>query len=305
MIRYEPQDHDDWLQWRKKGIGASDAAALIGVSPYENAENVWEKIVHGKTVFETEHMRRGKEIEKIIFPRIEAMVGHLLEEQVCGRSEDFPILQCTFDGLNEKEKLLVEIKYVSNKSRFDNLATVPKHHDVQMQQQMLISKLTKGLYVCTHDGVAMKAFWVNADPILQGKIINAAQAFWDNHVVTQIRPQVLEPAEEKDPVIVKRMRRIKTVIDKIAQLKKEETRLKEEVLSLAKSKSFICKGARFQVLNMPARLKYKELFEYLSSLLPVKEILSTLEMQQFMGDPGQTIRITYPSKKKEKDAKNQ
>lgn len=34
-------DHDQWLEYRKKGIGGSDAAAIAGINPYKNAVAVY------------------------------------------------------------------------------------------------------------------------------------------------------------------------------------------------------------------------------------------------------------------------
>lgn len=38
-------DHDTWLQERKKGIGASDAGALLGMSAYKTNVQLWEEKV--------------------------------------------------------------------------------------------------------------------------------------------------------------------------------------------------------------------------------------------------------------------
>ena len=38
-------DEQTWLDYRRKGIGGSDAAAVIGISPYKTARDVYfEKI---------------------------------------------------------------------------------------------------------------------------------------------------------------------------------------------------------------------------------------------------------------------
>ena len=32
---------DDWLEWRRKGIGGSDAAAILGISPFATARDIY------------------------------------------------------------------------------------------------------------------------------------------------------------------------------------------------------------------------------------------------------------------------
>jgi predicted phage-related endonuclease len=33
--------HEQWLEWRKKGIGGSDAGAIMGLNPYSSAFQVY------------------------------------------------------------------------------------------------------------------------------------------------------------------------------------------------------------------------------------------------------------------------
>ena len=63
----KPKDHAEWLAEREKGIGASDVAAILGLSPWETAYSLWLKKTH--------------QVEPE--PENEAMLmGHLLEEVV-------------------------------------------------------------------------------------------------------------------------------------------------------------------------------------------------------------------------------
>ena len=32
---------DEWLEWRRRGIGGSDAAAILGVSPFATARDLY------------------------------------------------------------------------------------------------------------------------------------------------------------------------------------------------------------------------------------------------------------------------
>ena len=62
--------NEDWLQWRKKGIGGSDVAAALGLSPYRTARDLfYDKIGVEMSVEE--------EDKNIMFE-----IGHLLEDVV-------------------------------------------------------------------------------------------------------------------------------------------------------------------------------------------------------------------------------
>ena len=37
------QKSEEWLDWRKKGIGSSDAPIIMGVSPWKTPFELWEE----------------------------------------------------------------------------------------------------------------------------------------------------------------------------------------------------------------------------------------------------------------------
>lgn len=43
MILYDPQTREEWLKCRCRGIGGSDAGAVIGVNKYRNNVDVWKQ----------------------------------------------------------------------------------------------------------------------------------------------------------------------------------------------------------------------------------------------------------------------
>ncbi len=55
-----------WHEWRRGGIGSSDAAAIMGVSPWRTPKEVWEEKVYGTSVIiDNSAMARGRELEPI------------------------------------------------------------------------------------------------------------------------------------------------------------------------------------------------------------------------------------------------
>ena len=41
LVSTEDMQEETWLQYRRNGIGGSDAAAVIGLSPYKTARDVY------------------------------------------------------------------------------------------------------------------------------------------------------------------------------------------------------------------------------------------------------------------------
>jgi putative phage-type endonuclease len=59
-------DREAWLAARRKGIGASEIAAVLGISPWESPFSLYHRKVNGWEVTETEIMRTGTLLEPVI-----------------------------------------------------------------------------------------------------------------------------------------------------------------------------------------------------------------------------------------------
>ena len=59
-----------WLEYRKKGIGGSDAGAVCGFNPYRTAMEVYQDKISNEIVeIDNEAMRQGRELEDYVAGR--------------------------------------------------------------------------------------------------------------------------------------------------------------------------------------------------------------------------------------------
>ena len=100
-IMYSGDDRAAWLRLRRQGIGASEAACVLGESTYGSPMSVFaEKISTEEPVEEqSERMEWGQTLEPVILDefadrskRVIQLAGQLL------RSVRWPFMQCTLDG---------------------------------------------------------------------------------------------------------------------------------------------------------------------------------------------------------------
>lgn len=64
------QNHDQWLEARRKGIGGSDAAAIIGLNPWATPYTVWaDKTGRLPPKEDNEIMRQGRDLEQYVADR--------------------------------------------------------------------------------------------------------------------------------------------------------------------------------------------------------------------------------------------
>lgn len=111
---------EDWLEERKKGIGGSDAAAIIGANPYKDNIKLWEEKTGRKTaddISDKSYVKYGTEMEPIL--RESFKIKHpefeiVHEENTIIKHPVYPFLFASLDGIlinkETEEKGILEIK---------------------------------------------------------------------------------------------------------------------------------------------------------------------------------------------------
>lgn len=62
----EPEDREEWLAARRQGIGASEIAAVLGISPWESPFSLYHRKVNGWEMEASDEMRAGLILEDAI-----------------------------------------------------------------------------------------------------------------------------------------------------------------------------------------------------------------------------------------------
>lgn len=70
LIREHHEDRESWLSARaNRGIGGSEAAAIVNMSPYDTVRDLWERKVLGKkapNVSDNEYVSKGVRVEPVL-----------------------------------------------------------------------------------------------------------------------------------------------------------------------------------------------------------------------------------------------
>lgn len=206
-------DRDAWLEHRRTGIGGSDIAAIIGVSPYKTPWQIYvDKVglvdLDDQEDEQTEQMEWGQLLEQFILDRWEHTTGrHASFRQLLGRHDDHDWMLATFDGLEtegpgdptgygdppEPEDVAMAIRPIEVKNITDwNWADgIPLHYQAQGQWQMMVSGLDSCLFVVLHAGRHLETYELEADPDDQAALLRAGEKFWRDHVEKEDPPFVL------------------------------------------------------------------------------------------------------------------
>ena len=170
------QGTPEWHAFRAAHFPASEAPAMLGVSPYKTRNQLLQEKATGITAeVDAATQRRfddGHRFEALARPLAEEIIGAELYP-VVGSSGH---LAASFDGLTMLEDVVFEHKTLNATLReCHTAADLPKHYRVQMQQQLMVSGAERCLFMATAwNGEELaepaKHFWYKSDPALAQEI---------------------------------------------------------------------------------------------------------------------------------------
>lgn len=177
-------DHEAWLAERQNSIGASEAATVLGLNPWDSAVKLYlRKIGSLPPIDENSSMRIGKLMEPVIASLYQ-------EETECEftcfqrfvRSPTHPFITATLDCVRSDGRP-VELKNVGARqsSKWGETETdeVPPHTIIQAMQQMYCSGTEVADVAALLGGSDFRRYTLVRDDRIINRIVEANEAFWD------------------------------------------------------------------------------------------------------------------------------
>lgn len=185
-----------WLRLRKTGIGASEAAAILGDTNWGTPLTVWqEKRSPDVKDIGTERMLWGHRLEASIVAAVAEdypEIGAVLPSEGLLQSVEHPHLLGTLDArVDSPEHGIVplEIKNVSGfqkKDWYDESGTphVPPKYTVQVRQQAFITGAPGGWVGVLFDGNELELIWVpQSQQFIDVHLTGTLKDFWNINVL--------------------------------------------------------------------------------------------------------------------------
>lgn len=172
------QGTDAWLELRKTKVTATDAMAIMGVSPWTNALELWqEKVGLKEPKSINSAMTRGMLLEPKARACYEKMTGELmLPEVVLHPVDDW--MMASLDGLSLDRKKILEIKCTSRKNHdIAKNGQIPEYYIPQVQHQIYVA----GVDTCEYfsfDGVDGVVVVVRRDDAYIARMIEKEREFY-------------------------------------------------------------------------------------------------------------------------------
>lgn len=172
-----------WHAYRTTMYNASDAAAMLGVSPYKTRTQLMHEQYTGITPeIDAQTQSRfdaGHAAEAAARPRAEEEIGEDLYAVVGSLEVEGLPLSASFDGLNMEGTVVWEHKLL-NVALAESLSMhiIPEQYLPQLEQQLLVSGATKALFMATSaDRTAMECVWYTGSSAVRQRLIDGWKQF--------------------------------------------------------------------------------------------------------------------------------
>lgn len=181
----ENMPYADWLEYRKLGIGGSDASAVCGISRYRSPVELWmEKTgqLHAREAGEAAYW--GIQLEAIVRAEFTKRTGIEVEHKgVLLQSEEHPFMLANLDGTCEHPDYgtcIFEAKTASayKAGEWDN--TIPDEYQLQIQHYMAVTGYRAAYIAVLIGGNTFRWKLVERDEELIAMLVELEADFWDH-----------------------------------------------------------------------------------------------------------------------------
>lgn len=182
---------EEWLEARRKGIGGSDASAIMGLNPYTSPLKVYmDKTGKAEEKETNEAMRQGTDLEAYVAERFTEETGKKAKR--CNKilqHTDYPWMLANVDRLIVGENAGLECKTTSPYSKFKfEEGELNPHYYWQSMHYMAVTGYEKWYVAILVLGKAFHVFEVARDEEAVRALVSAEKDFWCDNVLTKTPP---------------------------------------------------------------------------------------------------------------------
>lgn len=196
---------EEWLAFRRKGIVGSDAAAVLGISPFRTGVDLYyDKL--GQSVEDDEQNWVAKEMGTVLEDLVARIFAKKTGLAVCPmpvmfQHAEHPWMLADVDRLvtmADGKTAILECKTTNYNARdkweYDGKPIVPQYYEAQGRHYMAVMNLDRVYYCCLYgnseDDVIIRS--IDRDPDYEAELIALEENFWTNHVQAKTPPPYIE-----------------------------------------------------------------------------------------------------------------
>ncbi len=189
LVESLTQGSVEWLAWRRKVIGASDAPTVMGENPWQSADYLAkEKLGLGKTFAGNAATREGQMLEPKARAALGQAFGVKLRPEVIQDAE-VPFIAASLDGLTSDNSQIFEIKCGEKAYEKTKRWGVPDYYAAQLQHMLMVSGHESLIFAAYRPGERLVTLEVDRDSAYIKKLRNAEKKFMDRLAAQGHKPQ--------------------------------------------------------------------------------------------------------------------
>lgn len=205
------QGSAEWLEFRETSDGsASEAAAMLGISPYKKREELLRERATGiKPEIDARTQRRfddGHAYEGAMREIVEEEHGFDLFPATVSLEIDGLFLTASCDGLTIDGAITWEHKILSKRLReYLERGEIPEEHHPQLEQLLLVTGAERVLFDASNGNRELPGVWYESNPELRARIIQGWKQFKADlatYVPEEIKPAAVGEVIQDLPALV-------------------------------------------------------------------------------------------------------
>lgn len=215
---------DDWLDYRRKGIGGSDVAAIFGVSPWKTGRDLYYEKIGREPVIEDESnwvaLEYGTRLEDLVAEIFTFKTGiPTSKDKTMYAHGLFPFMLADVDyflTLPDGKKAILECKTtaMANRDKWEDGA-VPFYYELQVRHYMAVMNIDVAYIACLYGNNDSSFVYqrIERDLEMEEDLIQRETDFWNRYVQPRCEPPYIEEVE----LVLDSIRRYQARADSKAQ----------------------------------------------------------------------------------------
>lgn len=196
-----------WREARKNSIGASDAATVMGISPWKTEAQLWDEKANGKTLdFHNSDTVRGHRSENHILELYGIETGRKIfsGERIMLMSNHNSFMSCTLDGIDftdEDNPIIIEVKSVKFSHGEWSDDKIPDYYFTQLLHQLAVTGWNEAILLVRFtrnegwESASERMYHVKREDVQDqiDKLVRKERKFWNEYVINKRRPPCRMP----------------------------------------------------------------------------------------------------------------
>ena len=205
LVGTEGLPREQWLEYRRKGIGGSDAAAVLGISPFRTGRDLYYDKLNIVTADDAENWVQ-LEVGTLLEPLVAKIFAHKTGYKIYRRPFMFqhPLYPWMLADLDYMAELpdgttaILEIKTTNYNAKdnwwYNGEEIVPIYYESQGRHYMAVMNIDRVYFCCLYGNSEDEAMIrrIDRDMAYEEELIALERDFWENHVLTKTPPPYVE-----------------------------------------------------------------------------------------------------------------